>query len=64
MLYYPITINKGDEMNYNLIMYIGTALIVFGFLGFIFCEMMEREADRKLAENKAFFNAIMSKDIK
>ena len=51
-------------MNYNLIMYIGTALIVFGFLGVIFCEMMEREADRKLAENKAFINAVMSKDIK
>ena len=51
-------------MNYNLIMYIGTALIVFGFLGFIFCEMMEREADRKLAETDDFINAIMSKDIK
>ena len=64
MLDCPITINKGEEMNYNLIMYIGTALIVFGFLGFIFCEMMEREADRKLAETNAFINAMMRKDIK
>ena len=51
-------------MNYNLIMYIGTALIVFGFYGFIYYEMILRDEDRKQAETDAFINAIMSKDIK
>jgi len=36
-------------MDYNLIMYIGVGLIIFGFLLFIFAEMKERECDRKLA---------------
>ena len=35
-------------MDYNLVMYIGVGLIVFGFLGFIVCEMELAEADRKL----------------
>ena len=46
-------------MNYNLIMYIGTALIVGGFLLFLFCEMKEREIDRKLAENQRFIDALL-----
>ena len=46
-------------MNYNLIMYIGTALIVSGFLLFLFCEMKEREIDRKLAENQRFIDALL-----
>ncbi len=46
-------------MNYNLIMYIGTALIVSGFLLFLFCEMKEREIDRKLAENQRFIDALI-----
>ena len=46
-------------MNYNLILYIGTALIVSGFLLFLFCEMKEREIDRKLAENQRFIDALL-----
>ena len=46
-------------MNYNLILYIGTALIVGGFLLFLFCEMKEREIDRKLAENQRFIDALL-----
>jgi len=46
-------------MDYNLILYIGTALIVSGFLLFLFCEMKEREADRKLAENQRFIDALI-----
>ena len=46
-------------MNYNLILYIGTALIVSGFLLFLFCEMKEREIDRKLAENQSFIDALL-----
>ena len=46
-------------MNYNLIMYIGTSLIVFGFLGFIYSEMKSREADRQLAENQRFVDALI-----
>jgi hypothetical protein len=40
-------------------MYSGTSLIIVGFLGFIYCEMKEREVDRKLAENQHFIDAIL-----
>ena len=46
-------------MDYNLILYIGTSLIVGGFLLFLFCEMKEREADRQLAENQRFVDALV-----
>ena len=46
-------------MDYNLILYIGTSLIVGGFLLFLFCEMKEREADRQLAENQRFIDALL-----
>ena len=46
-------------MDYNLILYIGTSLIVGGFLLFLFCEMKEREIDRKIAENQHFIDAIL-----
>jgi len=46
-------------MNYNLVLYIGLTLIVGGFLLFLFCEMKEREADRKLAENQRFIDALV-----
>jgi len=44
---------------YNILMYVGTFLIVGGFLGFIYCEMKEREIDRKLAENQRFIDALI-----
>ena len=44
---------------YNILMYVGTSLIVGGFLFFIYCEMKEREIDRKLAENQHFIDAIL-----
>jgi|TARA_B110000977_G_scaffold147977_1_gene187618 hypothetical protein len=44
---------------YNILMYSGTFLIVSGFLGFIYCEMKEREIDRKLAENQRFIDALI-----
>ena len=40
-------------------MYSGTSLIIGGFLFFIYCEMKEREIDRKLAENQHFIDAIL-----
>jgi len=46
-------------MNYNVVLYIGLTLIVGGFLLFLFCEMKEREADRKLAENQRFIDALL-----
>ena len=46
-------------MDYNLIMYIGVGLMVSGFLGFLFCEMKEREIDRKIAENQHFIDAML-----
>jgi hypothetical protein len=39
-------------MNYNIIMAIGLTVMIFGFLGFIWCEMSARELDRKLAVSK------------
>ena len=44
---------------YNILMYVGTFLIVGGFLGFIYCEMKLREIDRKKAENQHFIDAIL-----
>ena len=44
---------------YNILMYVGTSLIVGGFLFFIYCEMKEREIDRKLAENQRFIDALL-----
>ena len=44
---------------YNILMYGGTSLIIGGFLFFIYCEMKEREIDRKLAENQRFIDALI-----
>jgi hypothetical protein len=46
-------------MNYNLIMYIGTALIIFGFLGFIYSEMRLRQLEIKEVENQRFVDALI-----
>ena len=46
-------------MDYNLLLYIGVSLITVGFLGFLFCEMKEREIDRKIAENDRFISAML-----
>ena len=46
-------------MNYNLIMYIGTALIVLGFLGFIYSEMRLREIEIEEVENQKFIDALI-----
>jgi len=45
-------------MNYNLIMYIGTSLIIFGFLGFIYCEMRLRQIEIEECENQRFIDAL------
>ena len=44
---------------YNILMYVGTSLIIGGFLFFLYCEMKEREIDRKLAENQRFIDALI-----
>jgi hypothetical protein len=44
---------------YNILMYSGTSLIIGGFLLFMYCEMKEREIDRKLAENQRFIDALI-----
>tara|TARA_R110002012_G_scaffold250897_1_gene428837 strand:- start:199 stop:378 length:180 start_codon:yes stop_codon:yes gene_type:complete len=46
-------------MNYNIIMIIGLAMIIGGFLLFLYSEMKEREIDRKQAENQRFIDAIL-----
>ena len=45
-------------MNYNIILLIGLTLIIGGFLLFMYSEMKIREADRKLAENQKFADAV------
>jgi len=45
-------------INYNIIMLIGVATMVGGFLLFLYCEMEEREADRQKAENERFIGAL------
>ena len=44
---------------YNILMYVGTSLIIGGFLFFLYCEMKAREVDIKLAENQHFIDAIL-----
>ena len=46
-------------MDYNLIMYIGTALIIFGFLFFIYSEMRLRQIEIKEIENQRFIDALI-----
>ena len=46
-------------IDWNIVLYIGVGLIVVGFLGFLFCEMKEREIDRKIAENQRFIDAML-----
>ena len=46
-------------IDWNIVLYIGVGLIVVGFLGFLFCEMKEREIDRKIAENDRFIQAML-----
>jgi len=45
-------------MNYNIILLIGVATMVGGFLLFLYCEMEEREADRQKAKNERFIEAL------
>jgi hypothetical protein len=44
---------------FNILLYSGISLIVGGFLLFLYCEMKEREIDRKLAENQRFIDALL-----
>ena len=46
-------------MNYNLIMYIGTSFIFFGFLGFIYSEMRLRQIEIEEVENQRFIDALV-----
>ena len=46
-------------IDWNIVLYIGSSLIVGGFLLFLFCEMKEREIDRKLAEYQRFIDALL-----
>ena len=55
----PYITERINNMTWNVIMGIGLLMIVGGFLGFIFCEMQEREIDRKIAENQHFIDAIL-----
>jgi len=45
-------------INYNIIMLIGVATMVGGFLLFLYSEMKEREADRQKAESSRFIEAL------
>ena len=45
-------------INYNIILLIGVATMVGGFILFLYCEMEEREADRQKAENERFIEAL------
>ena len=46
-------------IDWNIVLYIGMILIVFGFGLFLYAEMKEREIDRKMAENQRFIDAIL-----
>ncbi len=46
-------------IDWNIVLYIGMILIVFGFGLFLYSEMKTREIDRKIAENQRFIDAIL-----
>ena len=46
-------------MDWNIVVYIGMILIVFGFGLFLYSEMKLRQIDRQMAENQRFIDAIL-----
>ena len=46
-------------IDWNIVLYIGLVLIVFGFGLWLFSEMRIRQIDRQLAENQRFIDAIL-----
>ena len=46
-------------IDWNIVLYIGMVLIVFGFGLFLYSEIKIREIDRKIAENDRFINAML-----
>ena len=46
-------------IDWNIVLYIGMILIVFGFGLFLYSEMKIREIDRKIAENDRFIQAML-----
>ncbi len=46
-------------IDWNIVLYIGMILMVFGFGLFLYSEMKIREIDRKIAENDRFIQAML-----
>ena len=46
-------------IDWNIVLYIGLVLIVFGFGLFLYSEMKIRQIDRQMAENQRFIDAIL-----
>ena len=46
-------------IDWNIVLYIGMVLIVFGFGLFLYSEMKLRQIDRQMAENQRFIDAIL-----
>tara|TARA_R100000781_G_scaffold4351_1_gene5451 strand:+ start:824 stop:1009 length:186 start_codon:yes stop_codon:yes gene_type:complete len=46
-------------IDWNMVLYLGLVLIVFGFGLFLYSEMKERQIDRQMAENQKFIDAIL-----
>ena len=46
-------------IDWNIVLYIGLVLIVFGFGLFLYSEIKTRQIDRKIAENNKFINAML-----
>ncbi len=46
-------------IDWNIVLYIGMVILVFGFGLFLYSEMKLREIDRKIAENDRFIQAML-----
>ena len=46
-------------IDWNIVLYIGMILIVFGFGLFLYSEKKLRQIDRQMAENQRFIDAIL-----
>ena len=57
---YRLWLERGNMIDYNIIMLIGLGLIIGGFLLFIYCEHKIRQCDKELARqdelHKSFLN--------
>jgi len=57
---YRLWLERGNMIDYNLIMYIGLSLIIGGFCLFLYSEHRIRECDKELARQKKLSESFLN----